>query len=458
MTPRTNAEPSTSLGPSGGDGTWVLLGTLGALVLLGVVELGSAPWPFRPPSVEPSGPLAPLVRASGKQWDPAILRTAATLAGLLVMVAAIATTTIRGWRPWMAVGLSVTVLALLLLPGVMLQAGLRQSTEPWFFDNDSTYQIDIAGDLLLDGENPYGHDYRFSGMERFYSFDGTVTRETRANEVALRHFAYFPGTPVSAAVWRLLPTPFDDYRFLVALATLAAIPAALLFPGPLGWRLAMGAVVAGNPLAIRAVWLGQADAPSVLCLLLAFGLATRSRFVAGAAVLGAAVLLKQFALVGVPFFAAMIVWRASRPQLARAAVTFAGVVAVGTLPFLIADPGALYADTIAYGGETYRIIGYGLAPLLLKAGVLESRTGYYPFLPLVLLIWLPVTAWLVRVQLRSRTMWTAAAAFSASIFLLFFISRVFQQSYLIWPLAGIAMACLLAATERRAPSARAANG
>ena len=422
-------------------------------MLIGLVELGSAPWPFRPPSAEPTGPFAFLVRAAGEQWDPAILRAAAVLAGLLVTAAAAGAITTRFWRPWLAVGLTAVVVALLLFPGVMLQAGLRQSTAPWFFNNDSTYQIDIAGDLLLGGENPYGHDYRFSGMERFYAFDGTVSPDTRANEVALRHFAYFPGTPISAAAWRLLPTPFDDYRFFVALATLAAIPAALLFPGPLGWRLALGAAVAGNPLAIRAVWLGQADAPSILCLLLAFGLATRSRYVAGAALLGGAVLLKQFALVAVPFFLAMIVWRASRPQLVRAAGAFTAVVALGTLPFLIADPVALIADTITYGGATYRIIGYGLAPLLLEAGILESRTGFYPFLPLVLVVWLPVTALLVRAQLRSRAAWTAAAGFAASVFLLFFIGRVFQQSYLIWPLVGIAMACLLAAVERQEEAA-----
>jgi len=428
---------------------WVLLTALGGVVLIGLVELGSAPWPFRPPSVEPTGPLAFLVSAAGERWDPAVLRAGATVAGMLVVVAAVVATAGRRWRPWMAIALATAVLALLLVPGVLLQAGLRQSTAPWFHVNDSTYQIELAGDLLLSGDNPYGHDYRFSGLERFYSYDGTVTSQTREEQVALRHFAYFPGTPLSAAVWELLPEPWDDYRFLVALATLAALPAALFFPGPLGWRLALGAVVAGNPLAIRAVWLGQADAPSILCLLIAFGLAARSRFAAGAAVLGAAVLLKQFALVAVPFFVAIMLWRAQRERLRGAALAFAAVVLVGSIPFVIADLGALLDDTITYGGATYRIIGYGLAPLLLQAGVLESRTGFYPFFALVLLVWLPVTAWLVRAHVRSRELWTAAAGFAASIFLLFFLGRVFQQSYLIWPLVGMAMACLLAAVGSR---------
>ncbi len=64
-----------------------------------------------------------------------------------------------------------------------------------------------GGDLLLDGENPYGHDYRESGLERFYTRDGTVSERVREREVALRHFAYFPGALLSAAAWRVLPEP-----------------------------------------------------------------------------------------------------------------------------------------------------------------------------------------------------------------------------------------------------------
>ena len=78
---------------------------------------------------------------------------------------------------------------------------------------------------------------------------------------------------LTAAAWRLLPAPFDDYRLLVLLATLALLPAAFLFPAPFEWRLAIGAALAANPLAIKAAWFGTADTPSVLCLVLAFALA-----------------------------------------------------------------------------------------------------------------------------------------------------------------------------------------
>ena len=187
----------------------------------------------------------------------------------------------------------------------------------------------------------------------------------------------------------MLPAPFDDYRLLVLLSTLALLPAALLFPAPLAWRLAVGAALAANPLAVRAAWFGTADAPSLLCLVLAFALVTRERYVSAAVVLGAAVLLKQFALVALPFLAVMLLVRGGPARRRRPAPRSAASSSPASLPFLVADPGALWDDTIAYGADTYRIIGYGLAALLLRAGVIDDRFGSYPFALLALLVWRP---------------------------------------------------------------------
>jgi hypothetical protein len=432
-----------------GTGLWALLATLTALVLLNIPQLGSDPWPFEPGAVEPQGVLAPLVRAADGEWDLALLRGAAILAGVVVAGAAATALSFGSWPRPVAAAVAVATAALLLVPPVALQLGLREATAPWFFTNDSTYQIELAGDLVLEGRNPYGHDYSRSGMERFYAFDGSVTEQTREEQVALRHFAYFPGTPLTSAGWRLLPAPLDDYRVFVLLTTLALLGAAVLVRAPYEWTLPAGAVLAANPLAVRAVWFGTADAPSLLLLVLAVAAITRSRYVAAAACLGGAILLKQFALVALPFLALMLLARrVPRRELARAGAVLAGVVAAGTLPFLGA-PVALWEDTIAYGGETYRIIGYGLAGTLLRLGVVDDRWGDYPFLLLVLAVWLPVTAWLLWRQRALATLSAGAIGFTVSIFVLLYLGRVFQLSYLIWPLTGLVLAVVLAAAERR---------
>jgi len=432
----------------------LLLGALGTLVLVVVPALGADPWNFRPGTVDPTGPFAPLVRGADRAWDPEALRAAGLLGGVLVALAALAAPLRPVWPRWLAVALTASVVCLLAVPAVVLQAGLRQSSEPWFFTNDSTYQIELAGDLLRHGENPYGHDYSHSGLERFYSLDGTVTEKTRDDQVALRHFAYFPGSALTAAVWTALPEPWSDYRFFVLLTMLAGIGAALVFPGPLVGRLVLGAVVAASPLAVQAAWFGTADAPGVLFTVLTFALVARRRLLWAAAALGIAVLMKQFAFVALPFLAVAALQREPRREVLRAGAVFAVVAAVGILPFVIWDPSAFWADTIEYGGKTYRIVGYGLSGLLVKAGLIDRRTDPYPFLPLLALVWLPLTAWLLWVQRAARDLWVAPAGFAVSFFFLIFLGRVFHTSYLVWSLVGIAMAAALAFAARYEDSPR----
>jgi len=430
---------------------WALLGLLLTILAVTLPELGSDPWPFRSGSVEPDGILAPLVRAAGEEWDVGIARAACFLAALgVALIGAWQLRRRRDWPAWSGALLVLAVSLALLLPSTLLQLGLRDATAPWFHTNDSTFQIELAGDLLLDGDNPYGHDYRESGMERFYTRDGSVSERVREREVALEHYAYFPGTIYTSAVWRLLPAPFDDYRLLVVLFTLGGLAAALAFRAPLGWRLALGALVVANPIAVRSAWFGQNDAPSLTLTLLAFALVSRGRYRWAVASLAGAVLLKQFAVVAIPFIALMLVGRGvGRFELKRVAAVFAGVLAVGILPFLIADPVAFYDDTVKFGAGTYKIVGYGLSAMLIRAGILDDRDGSYPFVLFAVLAWLPLTVWLLWVQHRSRELWVGAVGFSISVLVLLFIGRTFNNYYLVWPATGAVAAALMYLSERR---------
>jgi uncharacterized membrane protein len=270
--------------------------------------------------------------------------------------------------------------------------------------------------------------------------------------VSLRHYAYFPGTAIVGAAWRLVPSPFDDYRVFVLLMTLAGLAAALAFKAPLSWRLALGVLIAANPIAVRSAWFGQNDAPSITLMVLAFALATRGRYRWAAASLAGAVLLKQFAVVAIPFLAVMLLKQGvERAELKRCAAVFGGIVAVVCLPFLIADPVAFYEDTVKFGAGTYKIVGYGLSAMLIRAGILEDRDGSYPFALIALLTWLPLTAWLMVQAHRARELWVSAAAFSISILALLFIGRTFNNYYLVWPMTGAMVAALIYAGERQSP-------
>jgi hypothetical protein len=424
-------------------GAWAVLAVLALLIAIVVPELGSDPWPFHPPSVNPHDVLGRIVRAADRHWDLGFIRSPGILAGVVIAAVAIAGWRRPTWRADVLGALCVVAIVALLVPAVLLQVGLRQATHPWYYVNDSTFQIELAGDLVRHGHDPYGYDYEQTGLVQWYPAAGF---DPRFRQVALQHFAYFPGTALTAAAWGSFSDQAGDYRFFVLLSTLALFGAFLLFRAPPAWRLALGSLAAANPLAVRAVWFGTADAPSLLCLVLAFALLSRRRLVWASLLLGLAVLLKQFALVAVPFFAlAVLMLRPPRAVLRNAALAFVVPVLAGILPFFVANPGAFWRDTITYGGSTYRIIGYGLSNLFLKAGIVDDRFGSYPFFWLALLVWLPVTVWLLWNQRRAGRLWGAAAAFAVSIFVLFFISRVFQTSYLIWPLTAMLVAVALAA-------------
>src|SRR3712207_7455039 len=75
----------------------------------------------------------------------------------------------------------------------MIRPPPRSTLFPYTTPSDLTYQIEIAGDLVLDGDNPYGHDYRDTGLERWYA---AADSNPGIRQVALDHFAYFPGTPL----------------------------------------------------------------------------------------------------------------------------------------------------------------------------------------------------------------------------------------------------------------------
>ena len=424
----------------------VAIATVFLLLAMGFPELGSDPWSFTPGAVRSDGTLGWVTRLADSRWDVGLLQATTVVA--LAGVSAAGVVIARGWRPRRLVLLGIVMLACTcaVLPAVVLQAALREGTAPWFYTNDSTYQIELAGGLASDGHTPYGHDFRGSGLDRFYTGDGTVSPWVDHN-VALRHFPYFPGMVGLSAAWRGLPAPWSDFRLLVALATLMLIPAALLYPGPYGHRLALGAALACNPVAVRLAWFGTADALCVLALVVAFGLATRRYARSAGAALAAAILLKQFAIAAVPSLLVLVLFRSSRRGAWQAALVAGLAVAAGFLPFLAASPADLWKDTVAYGTGTFHVVGYGLSGILVRMGVVGRHSTGYPFFALVALVWLPITAYVTRLQLRSHVAWMAGAAFTISIFVLIAIARVFQESYIIYPLSGLIIGLLLSLEE-----------
>ena len=420
-----------------------LLGVLVGLVLIAVPWLGSDAWAFVAPTASANGLLGPLVRAANGDWDLGIVRAPALLAGVLAAVLAIVLPRREPLRRVLLIIATVGVVLALLVPATLLQVGLRDGTAPWFHTNDAAYQVELAGQRILDGHNPYGATYVGTGLERFYSLDGTPVIDGRVETVALEHLAYFPGLPVLGAVSAALPGPLGDVRVLMLLFALALLPAALLLPGALELRLAAGALLAANPLMIRSTWFGILDAPVVLALVLAFALSLRGRWGWAGALVALALVQKQYAFVAIPFLG-VAAWQAGGGvALKRAGAWLVGITALFTLPFLVWGPSAFLDDTIVYGTSAYRIVGYGLSGILVDLNVVV-RDGSYPFVLIALVTWLPLTLLLVRRQLRDPAPWRAALGFALSFLVLAWVARYFQTSGFVYPLVGLIIAATIA--------------
>ena len=314
--------------------TRIVLGSLLALVALATPSLGEAPTHWRVGTVHAHGLLGPLVRAADGTWDVGVLRAPALAAGLVVALLLVAVPWLGRSRGPLAIvaTIVVAVRAARARPSRCRQACATRR-RPWFHDNDSTYQIELAGDLVRHGTNPYGHDYRSSGMQRIYSHDGSPAAGGRDE-------------PCAAA----LPLPAGHGRGGHGLAPAARaarrhpLPRLPREPRHAGRRLGLSRTALAEARARRRARRQPADDPrrlvrhgrraSLAPLVLAFGLVARRRLGWAALALGSAILLKQFAIVAVPFLG-IVAWQTcGREATRRAGLPRSAVVVAGCLPFL----------------------------------------------------------------------------------------------------------------------------
>ena len=140
------------------------------------------------------GLLGPLVRAADGTWDLGVVRTPGGARGR-------ARRRGRGRRlaraargaPWVLVAACVAVIVLIAVPATLLQVGLRDGLGA-VVPRRTTRRTRSSSPatLVRHGHTPYGHDYEGSGLERFYSRDGTVPPPAEHPQVALTALRVLP--------------------------------------------------------------------------------------------------------------------------------------------------------------------------------------------------------------------------------------------------------------------------
>ena len=338
--------------------------------------------------------------AAGRPWLVVPLGVAA-----LVAVAA--------YRAQPRLALAALVALLFLIPQALLIL-VRGADAPV---QDSVLLTDAAAGRLLQGIDPYGHDYiDAAALRRFWA------PEIPVNPL-LAHYPYPPGlillaAPLHAAglgaAWLWLPA----FAALGLAAYLAAGRAGVV-------------AVTLNPLLLLDYLSLLSDVFFLAAALAAVGLLRRRRALVAGLLVGVALALKQTAVVLLPALA-LLAWRERR--LLQVAAAAAAALMVLVLPFLLWSPGAFVTDTATYfygsGVDAFPIRGPGLPGLLLTAGVIPSRWAAFPSA----LLQAPVLALVLLaggLGLRRRFSWPALWLWSAAVALvLFFLGRTLAPNYL----------------------------
>jgi hypothetical protein len=343
--------------------------------------------------------------------DVLVLYLALSAAGRGVLVLPVLVVAVVLTRAYTAAASDrLRLLALLALVAVLFmlpQALLILSRPPHAPIQDGLLITEAAARRLLAGLDPYGHGYLDSApLRAFYAPEFPINP-------LLGHYVYPPGAI-------LLATPFQALGVDLAWLWVPVILALALAAHAAAGRAGVVAV-ALNPLLLFDYLYLFNDLLFLAATLAGVGLLARRRFIAGGTALGVALLLKQQAILFIPFAALLAGRRGWLPALAAGAAT----VLLVSLPFLLWSPGAFLGDTAAYfygsGLASFPIRGLGLPGMLVSLGVIPSRWAAYPAGILQVLVALPLLG-LALVRLHRHFTWPAfwawLGAFSVAVFLL----------------------------------------
>lgn len=360
-------------------------------------------------------------------WIPFLATAGLVLLLWLLLLRAVA------WR-LKGVGLALLIALMTVAPAV--EAMATRAQVGLTVEQDSLVQVELAVDRVLRGQPIYGIDWSGTELKRFPEIPS-------GPNPALRHFVYLPLTVLAGIPVRLVTQAFGfpfDYRAVLLGFLIIGLLATATLPVPPPGRFMIAVALFLNPLISLYFWVGRNDISYVAILLLAFALLARGRPIASSAMLGVALALKPFAVFAVPFLVVTL-WNRwqGRPDLhLREVAAAVGALVAAPLftivPFVLADPGAFWRDTVEYtsgaGAAAYPIAGFGFGALLVAFHVVRHRTDAFPFGIFQLAAALPVLWIGVKALHHHPTLGRWIAAYT-SLFLAFaFFARFFNDNYL----------------------------
>lgn len=368
-------------------------------------------------------------------------------------------------RDWLLNALIAVFLLLAIVPSVARDMFDRATYDDISYNttpfrsrthDGGVLQTELAAHAVLAGENPYAIDYGDTDMARAgdSNLAGWQMFGYERNP-ALGHVPYMP-------VSFLLPIPlmkaseaafgWYDQRIFYILAALLFVWVAGRLVDPGMPRRVVWLLAGLNPMLLPFLKLGRNDIV-ILAMLALVALALKHRRLAWAGlILGLACATKHL-VWPVAFF--YVVWLFSDPSIRGASArraTLAVVLAfvIPCLPFMIADAGAFFDDTIAFNfglsPDAYplRPDSPGMASLVLGMGWANELRGGFPMWVFQVGVTLPLTVIATMRLIRCPRVSEMFAAAALIVFSALFFAAHFAFNYWAVPffllLFGVAAA------------------
>ena len=330
------------------------------------------------------------------------------------------------------------IISLLVVLPCLHKIFLRHNGKPYEFAHDGgVIQTEEAVKYFLNGKNPYRETYDRTALDEYY----TVYKLDEIKGSILHHYTYLPLT-------FLLPVPFYvlshavigwfDMRFIYLLMFITSLYFLPKLTNSNQNKALLLITFALNPFFTPFVASGRNEIFLLFWIILSIFCLMRDKPRTASAFLGFACASKVTAWFLIPFFLTYTLNKHTESMSLTQKVSFLFkqtyplvlIFSILIFPFLMWDFHSFQED-IFHWDETYPLggtPGFGFANLLLYMDY--SKTDYFPFKYLQLILGLPLLYFLLKRQLQNNTISLMLVNYGILSFALLYFSRFLHDNYI----------------------------
>lgn len=332
----------------------------------------------------------------------------------------------------------IFIVFLLAVIPCLHKISLRHNGKPYEFAHDGgVIQTEEAVKYVLDGKNPYHEDYYKTVLDEYY----TEYKQDEIKQSLMHHYTYLPLTfllPVPFYVLSQAAIGWFDMRFIYLLMFIISLYFLPKLTNSNQNKALFLITFALNPFFTPFVAGGRNEVFLLFWIILSIFFLMRDKPRTASAFLGFAGVTKPTAWFLIPFFLIYILNKHTESMSLKQKISFliqqtyplVLIFSIMIFPFLMWDFQSFQED-IFHWDETYPLggtPGFGFANLLLYVGY--SKTDYFPFKYVQLILGLPLLYVLLKRQLQNNTISLMLVNYGILSLTLLYFSRFLHDNYI----------------------------